>query len=91
VQALGMLNGEFFHQQARELAERVVAEAGDEPRLQIARAVELALGRSATDDEVADGLALLDRLAQEHGKDSREALRYWCLAVLNLNEFVYLD
>jgi hypothetical protein len=51
----------------------------------------LALGRSATDDEVADGLALLDRLAQEHGKDSREALRYWCLAVLNLNDFVYLD
>jgi hypothetical protein len=90
-QALAMLNGAFFHEEAGKLAERVIAEAGEAPRAQVARAIELVLGRPATQDEIADGLALLTRLTQEHGQEPREALRYWCLTVLNLNEFVYLD
>jgi hypothetical protein len=90
-QALAMLNGAFFHEEAGKLAERVIAEAGDQPRAQVARAIELVLGRSATEEEIAAGLTLLTRLAQEHGQEPREALRYWCLTVFNLNEFVYLD
>ncbi len=90
-QALGMLNGEFFHEQARALAERVVAEAGDDATRQIGRAVELALGRPASKRDIADGLALVERLRTQQGLDAREGLRYWCLALLNLNEFVYLD
>jgi mono/diheme cytochrome c family protein len=90
-QALTMLNGEFANQQAEFFARRVAAEAGDQPRRQAARAIELALGRAADDDEIEEGLALMTRLAREHGQPVGEALRYWCLAVLNLNEFVYLD
>lgn len=90
-QALSLLNGEFAHEQARHLAERVRAEAGDEPRDQVARAIEITLGRQATNAEIADGLALLQQITQEHDQEPQEALRYWCLVALNQNEFLYLD
>jgi hypothetical protein len=90
-QALALINGEFFHAQAAKLAERVVAEAGDSPREQVAAAVRIALGRKATYNEIADGMELMKRLIEEHGQEPREALSYWCLTVLNLNEYLFLD
>ena len=90
-QALAMLDGEFLNEQASKLAARVTTEAGPEPRAQVARAIRLALERPATDEEVADGLELLNRLTKERGQKPADALKYWCLTVLNLNEFVYLD
>ena len=90
-QALIMLNGDFANEQAGHLVDRAVAEAGDEPREQIARALELALNRSPEDNEIDEGFALVERLEKRHKLPRREALRQWCLTVLNLNEFVYLD
>lgn len=86
-----MLHGDFFNRQAGRLAERVVAEVGPDPRAQVGHAIYLALGRVAADDEIAEGLDLVHRLTKEHNQISTEALRYWCLTVLNLNEFVYVD
>jgi hypothetical protein len=90
-QSLIMLNGDFANEQAARLAERAVNEAGSDARNQISRALELALNRSAADDEITEGLALVERLEKHHGVSPRQALRQWCLTVLNLNEFVYLD
>jgi mono/diheme cytochrome c family protein len=90
-QALTLLNGEFANEQAGRLAERVVAETGAEPRRQISRALELVLNRAAAPEEIDEGLELVKRLGNGHGLPPREALRQWCLAVLNLNEFVYVD
>jgi hypothetical protein len=90
-QALSMLNGQFANEQAGYLAARVRREAGDEPRAQVARAIEITLGRAATDEEIVDGLDLLEQLTEEHDRDEQEALRYWCLVALNQNEFMYLD
>jgi hypothetical protein len=90
-QALAMLHGEFMHEQAGRLAERVSREAGTAPQLQVAHALRIALQRPATEEEVADGVELLERLTKERGQSANEALRYWCLAVLNANEFSYLD
>jgi hypothetical protein len=90
-QALTLLNGEFANEQAGYLAQRVIADAGAKPKDQVSRAVEIALNRRATEREVEEGLALMHRLGQEHGQSPRDALRLWCLTVLNLNEFVYLD
>jgi hypothetical protein len=90
-QALAMLHGEFMHEQAGRLAERVSRESGAAPQLQVAHALRIALQRPATEEEVADGVELLERLTKERGQSASEALRYWCLAVLNLNEFSYLD
>jgi hypothetical protein len=90
-QALAMLDGEFLNEQAGKLAARVAKEAGPEPRAQIAESIRLALERPATDEEIADGLKLLNCLTKVHSQSPADALKYWCLTVLNLNEFIYLD
>ncbi|WP_428305737.1 DUF1549 domain-containing protein [Lacipirellula sp.] len=90
-QALSMLNGQFANEQAGYLADRVRTEAGDDPKDQVARAIEITLGREATKEEITDGLDLLNQLTKDHNRDPQEALRYWCLVALNQNEFLYLD
>ena len=75
-QALAMLNGEFLNEQASKLAARVATEAGPEPRAQVAQAIRLALERPATDEEIADGLELLNRLTKERGQKPADALKY---------------
>ena len=47
--------------------------------------------RPATEEEIAEGVELMNRLTRHRKQKPAEALRYWCLTVLNLNEFVYLD
>jgi hypothetical protein len=90
-QALAMLHSEFASEQAGKLAERVKGAAGGSPRVQVAESIRFALQRPATEDEIAEGVKLMDRLVTEHGQKPAEALKYWCLAVLNLNEFIYVD
>ncbi|MFM8734399.1 MAG: DUF1553 domain-containing protein [Pirellulales bacterium] len=94
-QALGMMNGDFLHRQARAFAERVRREAGgtnaDQTEAMIRRAIEVALVRSAADEEVARGVALVDRLGAQDGVGPGRALELYCLMILNLNEFCYLD
>ncbi len=94
-QALGMMNGDFLHAQAREFAARVRQEAGgtnaDQTAAMVRRAVEIALVRPASDAEVNRGVALIDTLETTDGIDPGRALELYCLMVLNLNEFVYLD
>lgn len=94
-QALGMMNGEFLHTQARVFAERVRREAGgtndDQTAAMVRRAIEMALVRPATDEEVARGVALIDTLEEKDGVGPGRALELYCLLVLNLNEFAYLD
>ena len=94
-QALGMMNGEFVQQQARVFAERVTREAGGpdaaDVRACVRRAIEIALVRPATAEEVTQGLALIDKLETTEGISPGRALELYCLLLLNLNEFAYLD
>lgn len=90
-QALAMLHSEFFNEQAAKLAAQATAAAGRDPEAQVAQAIRFALNRPATKNEVAAGLDLIDRLTRQHNQKPEDAFRYWCLTVLNLNEFVYLD
>jgi mono/diheme cytochrome c family protein len=90
-QALGMLNGKFLHDQAEAFAERLQREVGDDRRAQVVRALRLAVLRQPDDREVQRGLKLMESLEQKHGATENAALKYFCLFVLNLNEFVYLD
>jgi hypothetical protein len=106
-QALGMMNGSFLQGQARAFAGRVRREAGgpddaagpiraegpvdaDGPAM-VRRAIEIALVRPATDREVTGGLELIDRLEQADGVGPSRAFELYCLMLLNLNEFAYLD
>lgn len=90
-QALAMINGAFLNRQAGLLADRIRREAGDDLKAQIRLALKLATAREASDDEVGRGLALIESLAASGGLDPEAARRAYCLLVLNLNEFLYLD
>jgi mono/diheme cytochrome c family protein len=94
-QALGMMNGDFLHAQARVFAERIRREAGgtnaDQTEAMVRRAIEVALVRPASDAEVERGVALVDELETKDGVGPGRALELYCLMVLNLNEFAYLD
>ncbi|MEX2112295.1 MAG: DUF1553 domain-containing protein, partial [Pirellulales bacterium] len=81
LQALNLLNGPFVVQQAEKFAERLQVEAGDDVDRQIARAFQLAFGRSALDDE----LAAARQLVQDHG------LPAFCRMVFNANELLYVN
>jgi len=101
-QALGMMNGDFLQMQARVFAERVRREAlaantqpgvtaDDDTAAIVRRALEIALTRPVSDDEVARGVALVDALEDQDGVGPSRAAELYCLMVLNLNEFIYLD
>lgn len=90
-QALGMLNGKFLNDQAAEFAKRLRKESGNETRKQVALAYRLALCREPEPALIDRGLKLIDVLQQKHGRSADQALDQFCLMVLNLNEFMYLD
>lgn len=90
-QALSMINGPFLGEQAARLAGRLRREAGADVAAQVALALRLATGRDPGAAEVARGVGLIAAFRAEDHADSETAMRAFCLAVLNLNEFIYLD
>ena len=106
-QALWLLNDDIAFEQARGFAQRVRREAGDQPRDWVERAWRIALARGPSPQERREALQLLDSLAQNrrpsgespestgsdgpHNPDRLEALTRFCLALMNLNEFLYVD
>lgn len=90
-QALNMLHGDFMQTQAGHLAERVAKEGGDDLDGQLGHALRLALQREPDKATIADGLKLVGKYREEFRLNEHEALRQYCLMVLNLNEFIYLD
>jgi hypothetical protein len=90
-QALGMLNGQFLNEQAGVFAARLRKEAGDDVAKQVRLALHLATQRAPQGAEVERGVRLLKALRREENVTAEAALRSFCLVILNLNEFVYLD
>jgi len=83
-QALNLLNSDFSQRAAKALAARVATEAGDDTGKQIERAVWLALGRAPAANERQQATAFL-------AKHGQTALSEFCRALLNVNEFMYVD
>ena len=90
-QALGMLNGSFLNEQAAKLAARLKREAGDDPARQVILAFRLATCRAPTARELQRSLDLMQSLQSRDGASSEQARKYFCLMVLNLSEFMYVD
>lgn len=80
-QALTLLNGPLTIEAAKALAQRVQREAGELAEAQVKQSFRLVLQRMPTRDEAAACLKLLQQ----------RSLPELCRALLNLNEFVYLD
>jgi hypothetical protein len=80
-QALSLLNSPLAVEAARAFATRVKREAGDGHDAQIKRAFDLAFQRAPARDELGACLRLVER----------RGLTEVCRALLNLNEFIYMD
>ena len=80
-QALSLLNNGFMVTQATHFAERLKAEAGDDPGAQMDLAFRLATGRAASATERDQLVAY----SQKHGLPNA------CRVILNLNEFTFID
>lgn len=79
-QALELLNGSFANQMAVAFAQRLSRECRDKPDQIVQRAYQLAVGRAPTERERELSLRFL--------RD--QPLEEFALAVINLNEFVYV-
>ena len=105
-QTLWSLNNRRAFDQAQALAARVAKEAGPEPTACVDRVWKLALGRSPTAVEQTESLALVAALAADTsaaalvnppaelaklGPERAAAFTKFCLAILNLNEFLFID
>src|SRR5262249_32632045 len=97
-QALLLLNGELTLGHARAWAEALHARHGEDPKAMVASAYRAAWGRPADAEEIDLGLRFLTRqsgthrdLAASEEQARKMALTDFCHAVLNTNEFVYVD
>jgi Protein of unknown function (DUF1553)/Protein of unknown function (DUF1549)/Planctomycete cytochrome C len=100
-QALTLLNNEFVLLQARQFAERVAREAGDDPAKQIERLYRIALSRQPAKNELDSFLVFVQKQRGYHaakvsssGSDPRPdlaALTDLAHVLLNANEFVYIN
>jgi hypothetical protein len=88
-QALSMLNSVFLQEQAQTLANSL--DKALDRRGQVATILQRTTQRPPTDAEIDRGLALLTAFEQQDRLAPPLALKYFCLAALNLNEFLYLD
>jgi len=80
-QALILMNGPAARQQSQAFADRLRRECGAAHDRIVDRAFLLALGRAPRDSERAAAKAFLQQL---------DSLADFCLALMNLNEFVYV-
>ncbi len=87
-QALMLLNSDLVLDAARGLADRIRQDIGhDDPPARVERAFRLALGRPP--DQKEKDRAVLFLVANR--SDNPEALTDFCHALINLNEFVFVD
>ena len=90
-----MLNSDFVMQAAAGLADRLLADPGDEDQ-RLERLYMIAFGREPTDRERKSDREFLAVLVKAHSRDAagqklqRNAWGTLCHVVLAANEFIYL-
>ena len=89
-QALSLLNSEFMNRQAAVFAEFLKKESGADTAKQVELGLARVTQRRPTKTEVDRGVGLIESLKKD-GVPDDVALKYYCLAMFNLNEFLYLD
>ena len=104
-QALILLNNNVVLKAARSLAERARSESmSADPASAVQRAWELALGRTASDEEIRRALHFISRQHQlvadnaqaeqnvaQQAETANEAFSDFCHALLNTNEFLFVE
>ncbi|MEQ1750422.1 MAG: DUF1549 and DUF1553 domain-containing protein [Prosthecobacter sp.] len=89
-QALLMLNSEFTHDIASKLAANLSAKHGSDAPAILTEAALRCLSREPTNPEIAAGRKFLET-QPALAASFQEALADYCLALLNSNEFLFVD
>lgn len=90
-QALNFLNSEFVNQQAVEFMKRLQTEHPNNLAAMIKRGLELTTQRPPKESEIKQLLELHQNFLTKHQTTPEVALARVSLALLNLNELIYLD
>jgi hypothetical protein len=90
-QALTMLNSEFMHQRAELFAKRLLQAEPQSLDKQITMGLRLVTQREPKNTDISRASTFVKDLRTKEGLAPDEALTFFCLMALNLNEFVYLD
>jgi mono/diheme cytochrome c family protein len=90
-QALMMLNDAFTQEQSGALAARLRRDCPGDLAAQIRRALYLTTSRPPDEAAVRRDVAFVQDLQTRQKIDAKEALKRYCLLLLNTNEFIYLD
>jgi hypothetical protein len=90
-QALGMLNSSLINEEASHFAQYLRDRVGENQDAQVTLALRRVFQREPTRGEIDRGLQLLASLEKKYGLSPEMSLKQFCVAVYNLNEFVYLD
>jgi hypothetical protein len=92
-QPLVGMNDDLVRQWSRELANRVLNDAGLSPEQQVERAFRIIFNRAPKDDERQAVLDFLNKQAGEIGGETARAAAFvdFCQALLNSNEFLYVN
>lgn len=89
-QALMTLNSEFMQSTSERFAERLLREATT-MNSQVELAIRLALARMPSPEEVTRHVDFIQSLQRQYALDAKAALSLFCLALFNLNEFMWID
>jgi hypothetical protein len=89
-QSLALMNGNVMQRQAEAFAVSLIDEAGNDLGKLVDRAWQRTLARTPESVERESSLALL-RSFEKPGTTQTVAVSKFCLAMLNLNEFLYVD
>ncbi len=89
-QALTLLNSDFAHDTAAKLATSLTDKHGSDLRALISAATQRCLSRAATEAEITTGSTFIEQQTQLAGS-FQGALADFCLALLNSNEFLFVD
>jgi hypothetical protein len=90
-QALLLLNGDFTLERGRQFASLLLQRFGPEESALLADAYRRAWGRRANDEEIQLGLRFLSARSDGRTMDRAAVLADFCHALLNTNEFLFLD
>ena len=89
-QSLAMLNSAFVNEKAVLFANRLASESSKVDE-QVRRGFELTLSRQPTAFEIKTGVELISNMKANEKLSPQDALNRFCLVLMNLNEFIYLD
>ncbi len=89
-QALTLLNSDFAHDTAAKLAMSLTEKHGSDLRALISAATQRCLSRTASEAEITAGHTFIEQQTKL-ANSFQGALADYCLALLNSNEFIFMD